>query len=114
PNVLINGWQVTIGGILLVPVTLLFSDLDATVWGARLWGSIVWLSLMVSVVGLMCWFYLLKIDTVRASLWLFLCPLFGFFYAWLLMDEPITYFTWLGTGMVVSGLYLAQKQKLKI
>lgn len=112
-NVLINGWQVTIGGILLLPITLLVSDLDATLWDARFWASELWLSLVVSVGALMCWFYLLKIDTVRASLWLFLCPIFGFIYAWWLMDEPVTYLTLIGTGMVIGGLYLAQKEKLK-
>lgn len=112
-NVLINGWQVTLGGLILLPVTLCFSDLNATLWDERLLGSVLWLSLVVSIGALMCWFYLLKIDTVRASLWLFLCPLFGFFYAWFLMNEPVTYFTWLGTALVIGGLYLGQREKLK-
>jgi drug/metabolite transporter (DMT)-like permease len=73
----------------------------------------LWLSLVVSVIGLICWFYLLKIDTVKASLWLFLCPLFGFFYAWWLINEPITLYTIVGTLLVVFGLYLGQRQKLK-
>lgn len=113
PNVLINGWQVALGGILLLPLTLLISDFDQTVWDTKFWGSVLWLSLAVSIGGLICWFYLLKIDTVRASLWLFLCPLFGFFFAWWLMDEPITYFTLTGTALVVGGLYLAQSKKLR-
>ena len=111
PNVLINGWQVTLGGIFLLPVTLLTSDFSQLKLDERFVYSTLWLGLAVSVVGLICWFYLLKIDAVKASLWLFLCPLFGFFYAWWLLDEPITFYTIIGTLFVIAGLYLGQRKK---
>lgn len=113
PNILINGWQVTIGGVLLLPFTASFGDFASVNFNATLIFSILWLSLAVSVVGLICWFYLLKIDTVKASLFLFLCPLFGFFYAWWLLDEPITSYTIAGTLLVIFGLYLGQRKKFK-
>jgi drug/metabolite transporter (DMT)-like permease len=113
PNLLINGWQVLLGGFFLLPFTLVFSDFSATHWDMMFWGSVLWLSLAVSVVGLICWFYLLRIDTVRASLWLFLCPLFGFFFAWWLMNEAITMYTIVGTLLVIAGLYAGQKAKLQ-
>jgi drug/metabolite transporter (DMT)-like permease len=111
PNVLINGWQVAIGGILLLPVTLLFGDFSQVILDKNFIFSILWLSVAVSVIGLICWFYLLKIDTVKASLYLFLCPLFGFIYAWWLLNEPITSFTIFGTLLVLLGLYLGQRKK---
>ncbi|MBE9601297.1 EamA family transporter [Pedobacter sp. MC2016-24] len=114
PNLLINGWQVTLGGIFLLPFTLAFSDFSTVQLDSRLLYSVLWLSLAVSVVGLICWFYLLKLDTVKASLWLFLCPLFGFLYAWWLMGEPITRYTITGTLLVITGLYLGQRKKLGI
>lgn len=110
PNILINGWQVTLGGIFLLPFTFLMSDTSQMVLDTRFWYAVLWLSLAVSVIGLICWFYLLRIDTVRASLWLFLCPIFGFFYAWWLMNEPITVYTYIGTVLVIGGLYLSQKK----
>lgn len=112
PNLLINGWQVTLGGVFLLPFTLAFSDFSTVQLDHRFIYAVLWLSLAVSVTGLICWFYLLKIDTVKASLWLFLCPLFGFFYAWWLLDEPITLYTIAGTLMVVAGLYIGQRKKL--
>lgn len=110
-NLLINGWQVTLGGIFLLPVTFLFGGFETIVLDNRFYLSVLWLSIAVSVVGLICWFYLLRIDPVKASLWLFLCPVFGFIYAWWLMDEPITLFTVVGTVLVVLGLYLSIKSK---
>ncbi|MCF2504399.1 EamA family transporter [Dyadobacter sp. CY107] len=112
PNLLINGWQVFLGGVFLLPATLLFADFSTTVWDGTFWYPVLWLSLAVSIVGLICWFYLLRIDTVKASLWLFLCPLFGFFFAWWLMDEPVTIYTVMGTVLVIAGLYAGQRAKL--
>ncbi len=109
PPLLINGWQVLLGGIFQLPLTLYTMDLKANVWDERFWYPVLWLSLAVSVVGLICWFYLLTIDTVKASFWLFLCPVFGFFYAWYLLDEPITWYTFAGTAMVLAGLLMSRK-----
>ncbi len=113
PNLLINGWQVAIGGTLLLPFTLAFGKFSTVTFNSTLLISILWLSIAVSVIGLICWFYLLKIDTVKASLYLFLCPLFGFLYAWWLMDEPISPYTIAGTSLVIFGLYLGQRKKFR-
>ncbi len=45
-------------------------------------------------------------------MWLFLCPLFGFFFAWWLMGEPVTVYTIAGTILVIAGLYAGQRSKL--
>lgn len=111
PNMLLNGWQIFIGGVLLLPFTLAFADMDTHRFDATFWKSVVWLAFAVSVVSLACWFYLLKIDTIKASMWLFLCPIFGFYYAWLLMSEPITSFTIAGTLLVLIGLILSVVSK---
>ena len=111
PNLLINGWQVFLGGVFLLPATWVMADFNTIRLDTVFWGSVLWLSLAVSIVGLICWFYLLRIDTVKASLWLFLCPLFGFFFAWWLMGEPVTIYTVFGTVLVVAGLYAGQRTK---
>lgn len=113
PNLLINAWQVSLGGLFLLPFTLAAGGMEGVHLDERFWYSVLWMSIGVSMIGLICWFYLLKIDTVKASLWLFLCPLFGFFYAWLLLDEPITIYTIVGTLLVVVSLYISQRGKLK-
>jgi probable blue pigment (indigoidine) exporter len=113
PNIVINGWQVLLGGILLMPVTLLMGDLHSTQWDLRFWGAVGWLIVPVSIIALQLWFYLVRIDAVRASFWLFLCPVFGFVYSSILLHEPITLYTYLGTALVIGGLYLAQRQKFR-
>ena len=74
-------------------------------------GSTFWLIIPVSIIALQLWFYLVKLDAVKASLWIFLCPLFGFAYSYFLLGEPITWHTFVGTALVIAGLALAQQQK---
>ena len=80
PALVINGWQVLLGGIFLLPFTLFIADISATRWNGSFGEAVWWLIGPVSVVALQLWFYLVRQDTVRASLWLFLCPIFGFIY----------------------------------
>ncbi|CAN5569758.1 EamA family transporter [soil metagenome] len=114
PDLVINGWQVLLGGLLLLPFTCISAALDPAAFSTshydmRFWASVLWLILPVSVGALQLWFYLVRQDPIRASLWLFLCPLFGFMYSYFLMGEPITTYTIVGTALVIGGLWLGRR-----
>lgn len=113
PLLTINGWQVLIGGVMLLPVTFLMTDWENNHYTVRFWSSVFWLVVPVSIAAVQLWLYLLKTDAVKASLWLFLCPIFGFIYASVLLDEPITTYTYVGTTFVILGLYVAQREKFQ-
>jgi probable blue pigment (indigoidine) exporter len=105
----INGWQVLIGGLLLLPFTLIFEG-GGTTYDTRFWLSLTWLIIPVSIVAVQLWLYLLKVDTVRASIWLLVCPIFGLLFSTWLLDEPFTFYTALGAMLVLVSLYLGQKK----
>jgi drug/metabolite transporter (DMT)-like permease len=105
----INGWQVLIGGLLLLPFTLLFEG-GGTDYDLRFWVSIAWLIIPVSFLAVQLWLHLLKEDTVKASLWLFLCPIFGLAYASFILKEPFTSYTAVG-GVIVLGSLLWGQSK---
>ena len=105
----INAWQVFIGGILILPVTWVMHE-RPTQFDLTFWGSLVWLVFPVSILAVQLWLRLLKIDAVRAALWLYLCPVFGFAYAAILLDEPFTLYTVAGTALVILALYLGQRK----
>lgn len=113
PNLVINGWQVLLGGLTLLPFTIYFADWQHTKLDAQFWFSVGWLIIPVSVVSLQLWFYLLRQDAVKASLWMFLCPIFGFAYSSLFLNEPLSWHTFVGTALVVGGLYAAQREKFQ-
>ncbi len=105
----INGWQVLIGGILLIPFVLIFHS-RPNHFDFRFWISVGWLVIPVSIGAVQCWLYLLKSNPVKASLWLFLCPIFGLMFASILLYEPITLFTIIGTMLVLLALMLGQRR----
>lgn len=106
----INGWQVLIGGLLLLPFTLIFEG-GGTCFDLRFWLSVGWLIIPVSIGAVQLWLYLLKEDAVKASLWLFICPIFGLLYSTWLLDEPFTTFTAGGAILVLVSLYFGQQSE---
>lgn len=109
PRMMINAWQVMIAALLLLPMTLLLHERENQ-FNVGFWLSELWLVVMVSVFAVQLWLGLLKRDAVSASLWLYLCPIFGFIYATLLLGEPFTFHTAFGGGLVILALYLGQKK----
>jgi probable blue pigment (indigoidine) exporter len=108
----INGWQVFIGGILLIPFTILLHSSENT-FDQTFWFSLLWLIIPVSIGAVQLWLRLLKTDAIKASLWLYLCPIFGFIYAAFLFHERITMYTTAGTALVLAALYIGQSQQKK-
>lgn len=107
----INAWQVLIGGLLLIPFTVVMHEKENH-FDLRFWLSLTWLIFPVSILAVQLWLRLLKSDAVKASLWLYLCPVFGFLYAAILLGEPITFYTLFGTALVMTALYIGQRKKV--
>ena len=106
----INGWQTLIGGVCLLPFMLFFFDGSANTVDERFWGAVLWLAIPVSIVAVLLWLHLLRDNPVKASAWLFLCPIAGFGIAAILMDEPLSWYTYMGVLFVIVGLYLVQRR----
>jgi len=106
----INGWQTILGGVLLLPLMLIYYDNTLNNFNIKFLSSVGWLAIVVSIGAVQLWLYLIKQDAVKSSFWLFLCPIFGFLMAWSLMNEPINFFTVFGVSLVILGLYTVQKK----
>ena len=101
----INGWQVLLGGVFLLPLAVLTYKPVLNTWNASSIGGILWLAIPVSIGAVQLWLYLLREDAARASFWLFLCPVFGFLIANVVTHEPITLFTVGGMALVIFGIW---------
>jgi len=111
----INGWQTIIGAVFLLPVFFLTYESDQNVFNHDFWFSTSWLAIAVSIGAVQFWLYLLKNNPIKASYWLFLCPIFGFLIAYFVVDEPLTLYTLFGVVFVIIGLYttLSSDKKIK-
>lgn len=109
----INGWQTILGGLILLPFALLTYHQQKNNFDLRFWGATFWLAIPVSIGAVQCWMILLKQNAVNASYWLFLCPVFGFLIAAILLKEPISWYTVTGVFLVTGGLYILQQSRLR-
>ncbi len=105
----INGWQTLFGGIFLLPLMVVWYDPAKNDFNLAWLLSTIWLVGPVSIVAVLLWLFLLKDNPVRASFWLFLCPVFGFAISSVLMHEPLSFYTLAGILLVVGGLYMVQR-----
>ena len=110
PSIVINGWQALVGGILLLPFALLV-DHSGNQYDVKFWLSLLWLVIPVSIGAVQLWLWLLRDDAVRASLWLFLCPVIGLVLSKLLLGEPFTMYTAVGAVVVLAALYIGNVAK---
>jgi len=97
--------------VILVPFLLFTYRSSKNTWDLRLVESILWLALPVSIVAVQLWLLLLRSDAVKASFWLFLCPISGYIIALLFMNEHIGLYTVTGMALVLTGLWLVQRKK---
>ena len=108
PRMVINGWQVLIGGLILLPFAFVFYQGNNT-FDLNFGLSLLWLIVPVSILSVQLWLRLLKTDAVKASLWLFLCPVFGISFSTWLLDESFTWHTGVGALLVLGALWIGQR-----
>ncbi|GAA3406970.1 DMT family transporter [Paenibacillus hodogayensis] len=108
PSIVINAWQLSIGGIVTIPVAFMLEK-ETFVFrlDSYLAGSLIWLVFVISIGTMLLWFYLLRRDAVKANNWLFMTPIFGYMLAALFLDEAVTRFDLAATVFVITGLLLS-------
>lgn len=109
----INGWQTFFGALFTLPFFLLFYKPDLNSINLEFTTSVLWLALPVSIGAVQLWMFLLKENPVKASFWLFLCPISGILIAAAILKEPISLYTAAGVALVLAGLYIIQRKKLQ-
>ena len=107
----INGWQTLIGGTFLMPFFLISYRPALNQLNHTFWLSAGWLAIFVSVVAIQCWLWLLKSAPIKAGMWLYLCPIFGFIIAALTLHDPLSLYTLAGVILVLLALVLVRNKK---
>ncbi|MEZ4667998.1 MAG: DMT family transporter [Anaerolineae bacterium] len=112
-GLVLNGWQISIGALLLFPFAAAMNGPELPHITTHLVVGLSWSVVMISTFGLALWFYLLKKDPVRANMWMFLTPVFGYLQAALVLGEPIRATDLIGTVLVMAGLVVSGAIELR-
>ena len=103
-----------IGTIVLFFVALnsdLFNAVKSLTLSASL--NLLYLSLLATVIGFV-WFQegVKILGAAKAAVFIYFMPLSAVFWAWLLLDEKLTFVLALGAVLVISGIYLVNKKAI--
>ncbi|MBA3872075.1 MAG: EamA family transporter [Anaerolineae bacterium] len=104
---ILNGWQIALGGLFLFPFAAALNGPTLPTVTPNLIEGLGWSVIAISIIGLILWFYLLKKDPVRANMWMFLTPIFGYLQAAVVLGEPIRVTDIIGTVFVLLGLVVS-------
>jgi drug/metabolite transporter (DMT)-like permease len=107
--VVLNGWAMLVGGLLLLPVSALSEDWREFVWSAESVGSIAYLALFGSAIAFVTLTVLLRhISAMAISFLAMLLPFGALVFGATLYDESITPRAVAGAALVAAGLLIAQ------
>ncbi len=107
--VVLNGWAMLGGGLLLLSVSALSEDWGEFVWSAESLGSIAYLAVFGSAIAFVTLTVLLRrISAMAVGFLAMLLPFGALVFGALLYDESITPRAVGGAGLVATGLLIAQ------
>lgn len=99
-------YQMLFGGLILLGSSFILEDPFFNVTPNSVF-ILLWLAIMASIVQFAVWFYLLRLgDPGKTSAFLFLAPLFGVLFGWILLGEKIEWFGYVGGLLIFIGIFL--------
>lgn len=102
--------QCLAGGLVLLPLGLVFEDVSAVRFTPWLVGSFAYLTLAGSVGAFSIWMFILSRTTAtRASALHFLMPPLGLMFGWLLLREPVPLLDLVGIVPIALGLWMVTR-----
>ncbi|MBN8620471.1 MAG: DMT family transporter [Anaerolineae bacterium] len=107
PGIILNTWQLSIGAVLLLPFAIISNGPTLPQVTPDLIAGLGWSVIAISILAVILWFHLLNKDPVRANMWLFLSPVFGYLQAAVVLHEGIRVTDILGTLLVLLGLVVS-------
>jgi drug/metabolite transporter (DMT)-like permease len=110
----LNGWAMLAGGLLLSAVSAVSEDWGEFAWTPESLGSIAYLSIVGSAIAFVVLTVLLRTVSARATSFLaMLLPFGALIFGAALYDEAVTVRAAAGAGLVAAGLLLAQGSGLR-
>ncbi|WP_300303355.1 EamA family transporter [Ferrovibrio sp.] len=110
-----TAWQLTAGGVLLLPVALSLEPVPSNLTANNALG-IVWLGLVGAAGTYFLWLRgIRRLEPTMVSFLLFLSPLTAVTLGWILLDQTLTLSQIAGVALIVGGIWFGQQtQKISV
>lgn len=104
------GLQMLFGGLLLLPVSVLFDDYTSIQWSGEILFSLGYLVLIGSVAAYACYFYAIgKLPMTIVTLYAYINPMIAVILGWLVLDEKLNSKILVAILITLLGIYLVNK-----
>jgi drug/metabolite transporter (DMT)-like permease len=104
------GLQMFFGGVWLIPLTLLFDDLSTVQWSGEAAWSLVYLTLIGSIVAYTCFSYALrKLPMTIVSMYAYINPIVAVMLGWLFLDEKLNFKIAVAILITIAGIYIVNR-----
>jgi len=104
-----TAWQLTAGGILLVPVVSVFAPTPPAPTAINL-AALAWLGLIGAALTYVLWFRgIARLDATVVSPLLFISPLMAVILGWAFLDQTLSPVQIAGVGFVIGSFWLSQR-----
>lgn len=109
PPMTLAGWQLGLGGAMLIPVMFVVEGLPTELTGENL-GGLVYLATIGGAVAYFLWFSgIRKLPPTQISFLTFLTPVVATAIGWLALDQGLTVLQVLGALIVLGAAVVAQR-----
>lgn len=105
-----TGWQLTLGGLILLPIALWYEDVPEvlTIWNIS---GYAYLSLVGGVFGYLVWFRgIEKLNPVTTSFLGFLSPVSASLLGYLILEQSLTQLQLVGALAIIASVYMTRPQ----
>ncbi len=104
------GLQMVFGGLLLIPLSLLFDDYSNIQFSGEVIYALIYMSLVGSVGAYACYSYAIKkLPMTLVSLYAYINPIVAVILGWLVLAEKLNLRIGLAIIITVAGIYIVNK-----
>lgn len=109
----LNFVGMSVAGVLLLAAGLVFESIGTVIWDAAAIGSILYLSIVGSVIAFVTYHWLLKrVEAVYLSLVSFINPIIAVILGAIILDETLAASVFVGATLVLVGILIANGRQL--
>ena len=103
--------QMLFGGVILIAIGLALGDAARMTLTPRTFAALAYLTIFGSVVAYSAYVYALShLPTTYTSLYAYINPVVAMILGWVILDEPLTWVSWLAMAVILGGVAIVQSK----